>query len=452
MMNDFHAWLGTETEFQHLKAWRSWFTRLSEKEMATALSTLETERFRTVVKQMPDVVLSRVFPRLTPERRYLAWKSMDTHRFVGFYGLLRPKEQAAFFRLLSREEKDRLLALFQMKAPSYEAGTAGSIMSASYLHITPDVSAEQALQQVRLLKPDRRSLSYVYILNPEQIPVAVLTLHDLVMAAPDALVSTLADRPVLTVYDDEPVERALELIEAHDLVVIPVVNRLNRMLGVITHDTAMEVLRDSETEDMLKLVAVDTTEPKEAYFATSAFTHFRRRAVWIVTLAAVGIISGLIIHSYEKVIEKLLILALYMPMVADTGGNAGSQAATVIVRALALGDVNLRDWWRVILKECQVSILLALVLGILAVAKVAFLSWETELPAGFNLLAVAGVIALALTLQVITSTLIGATLPLVVKRLGGDPAVASTPAITTIVDITGLLIYFMLAVNLLSLT
>jgi magnesium transporter len=174
--------------------------------------------------------------------------------------------------------------------------------------------------------------------------------------------------------------------------------------------------------------------------------------VWIVTLAAVGIISGLIIHSYEKVIEKLLILALYMPMVADTGGNAGSQAATVIVRALALGDVNLRDWWRVILKECQVSILLALVLGILAVAKVAFLSWETELPAGFNLLAVAGVIALALTLQVITSTLIGATLPLVVKRLGGDPAVASTPAITTIVDITGLLIYFMLAVNLLSLT
>lgn len=149
--------------------------------------------------------------------------------------------------------------------------------------------------------------------------------------------------------------------------------------------------------------------------------------------------------QYVNAIEKLLILALYMPMVADTGGNAGSQAATVVVRALALGQISLRNWWRILWKETKISLLLAICLGILAFVKVLFLSWETQVPSAFRLPDIAFVISLALSLQVITATVIGAGLPLLIKRLGGDPAVAASPAITTIVDITGLLIYFTLA-------
>ena len=181
------------------------------------------------------------------------------------------------------------------------------------------------------------------------------------------------------------------------------------------------------------------------YSGTTVWQHFKKRVVWIASLAIVGLISGMIVHHYEDKISALIILALYMPMVADTGGNAGSQAATVIVRALALGQVTVRNWFRILFKEARISVLLSIVLGIIAFGKILFLSWETEVPEKLSLLYLATGISLALSLQVISATIIGASLPLIVKRLGGDPAVAASPAITTAVDITGLLIYFGIA-------
>jgi magnesium transporter len=168
-----------------------------------------------------------------------------------------------------------------------------------------------------------------------------------------------------------------------------------------------------------------------------------------VGLAAVGILSGVIIHSYEEALDTLLILALYMPMMADTGGNVGSQAATVVVRALALGEITARSWFKVIFKEAKVALLIALCLGVFAYGKVYFLSYESDLPAGYTFGEVAFTISWALTLQAVSATLIGASLPMLVRWLGGGPAVAASPAITTAVDITGLLIYFGVATALL---
>lgn len=172
------------------------------------------------------------------------------------------------------------------------------------------------------------------------------------------------------------------------------------------------------------------------------WSHFKNRAVWIVALAALGLVSGMIIHRFEDTLTHMLILALYMPMVADTGGNTGSQSATVVVRALALREINLRDTLRVLWKEFRIAILLALVLGVLSWAKVMFLSQGAEIPPGYSLGGIAFCIAFALSLQVVSSALVGSGLPLLATVFKFDPAVVASPALTTIVDITGLFIYF----------
>lgn len=214
------------------------------------------------------------------------------------------------------------------------------------------------------------------------------------------------------------------------------------MVGIVTHDDAIEIIRAEQTEDMEKIMGILPGEEGADYNTTSVWQHFSKRVVWLVSLAAFGVISGIIIHRFENLLDQLIILALYMPMVADTGGNSGSQSATVVIRAMALKQFSPSNWIRVIWKETRVAFLVAICLGILAFLKVLFLSWETTIPSNFSLFQIALVIATALSLQVITATMIGAGLPLLVKRLGGDPAVVASPAITTVVDITGLLIYF----------
>jgi magnesium transporter len=262
------------------------------------------------------------------------------------------------------------------------------------------------------------------------------------MAEPASKVAQTMHRDFVFAYVDDDREKVAQQIEKYDLVAIPVLNRANQLVGIVTHDDAIDIIRAEHSEDMQKFMGIVQANEEFDYMGTSAFRHFKKRVVWVVSLAALGIISGLIIHRFENALEKLLILALYMPMVADTGGNSGSQAATVVVRALALGQITIKNWLTILWKEARISLLLAVCLGLLAYAKVLFLSWETEIPSAYSLPTIAIMISLALSLQVVTATVIGAGLPLLVRRLGGDPAVAASPAITTVVDITGLLIYF----------
>jgi magnesium transporter len=250
------------------------------------------------------------------------------------------------------------------------------------------------------------------------------------------------------VNDDQ--EAVARLIEKYDLIAVPIVDENNVLVGIVTHDDAIDIIRQEQNEDMEKLMAIAGSHEIADYLRTPWWKHFSKRVYWIVGLAALGLFSGMIIHSFEQTLMNLLILALYMPMVADTGGNTGSQAATVVVRALALGQLRPKDFLKVLFKELQVSLGLAAVLGLLSFGKVMYLSRGSEIPLGYSLTKIAFAIAVALGLQVITATLIGAGLPLLVARFKHDPAVVASPALTTIVDITGLLIYFCTAKILLG--
>lgn len=318
-------------------------------------------------------------------------------------------------------------------------------MNTDFATILNTMSVEQAIEKIRKDAPSKKMVYYNYVVDEQQKLVGFLTLRDLILANPKDLVADKVHERYVSAEVTEDRESVAQKIAKYDLLAIPVVNAQGQLAGIVSHDDAIDVIRAEHTEDMEKFMGIVPDDDGLSYLDTSTVQHFRKRIVWLVGLAAVGIISGAIVHAYEATIETLLILALYMPMMADTGGNAGSQAATVVIRAIALGEVKLSSWFKIIFKEIRIALLVSLCLGGLAYIKIYLLSTETTLPDGLNLSKVAIIISLALGIQVISSSVIGAGLPLIVKKLGGDPAVAASPAITTIVDITGLLIYFGMA-------
>jgi len=409
----------------------------SDYDRIDVMSQFPLDRQALILADLPITVQLSLFNAMSRKAFATIFEQMPTQAQVDFFQFLSKKAQTEILPFLSKSVRENILRL-----SAYPPDTAGGIMSLDYASVFERMTCAEAIAKVRADAPSKKLVYYAYVVNDEQTLLGFVTLKDLIMAEPSQMIADVVHREFVFVYVDEDREEVAKKIEKYDLIAIPVVNRQMQLLGVVTHDEAIDIIRAEQTEDLEKFMGIAQRDTELNYLETSSWKHFQKRVTWVVTLAAVGIISGMIIHRYEKALEKMLILALYMPMVADTGGNVGSQAATVIVRALALGEFSVSAWLKVIWKETKVSSLLALCLGVLAFAKVLFLSWETEIPAEYSLVKIAFVISLALSLQVITATLIGAALPLIVKAFGGDPAVAASPAITTVVDITGLLIYF----------
>jgi magnesium transporter len=409
----------------------------SDYDRIDVMSQFPLDRQALILADLPITIQLSLFNAMSRKAFATIFEQMPTQAQVDFFQFLSKKAQTEILPFLSKSVRENILRL-----SAYPPDTAGGIMSLDYASVFERMTCAEAIAKVRADAPSKKLVYYVYVVNDEQTLLGFVTLKDLIMAEPSQMIADVVHREFVFVYVDEDREEVAKKIEKYDLIAIPVVNRQMQLLGVVTHDEAIDIIRAEQTEDLEKFMGIAQRNTELNYLETSSWKHFQKRVTWVVTLAAVGIISGMIIHRYEKALEKMLILALYMPMVADTGGNVGSQAATVIVRALALGEFSVSAWLKVIWKETKVSSLLALCLGVLAFAKVLFLSWETEIPAEYSLVKIAFVISLALSFQVITATLIGAALPLIVKAFGGDPAVAASPAITTVVDITGLLIYF----------
>ncbi|QQE11065.1 magnesium transporter [Planctomycetota bacterium] len=352
---------------------------------------------------------------------------------------------------LDEDVKNRLLPLVARadredirRLASYEEGTTGAIMSSDYASARPEWTVKETINDLRLRAPDRETIYYVYVIDSKRKLVGFVELKDLIRANPRQLVEEVMKSEVIQVYVDTDQEETAKLIEKYDVIALPVVDANHELVGIVTYDDAIEVIRQEQTEDIEKLMAIGGGHEAGTYLKTNAVRHFNKRVYWIVGLAALELVSGLVIHSFEDALKTLVILALYMPMITDTGGNTGSQSATVVIRALALGEIkpNVMSVLKVLKKELIVAGMMAVVLMVLSFGKVWFLSYKAILPGEFTLFGVGSVIALALGIQVLSSTLIGALLPMIAARGKLDPAVVASPALTTMVDITGLLIYF----------
>ncbi len=314
-------------------------------------------------------------------------------------------------------------------------------MTSDYATLPPDITAQQAIDKLRKEAPDKETIYYCYVVDEQRRLLGFVSLKDLILAKPDTLVKEIMNKDLIYAHVLDDQEEVARKIQKYDLIALPVVNGNDALVGIITYDDAMDIITQEHTEDMEKLMAITGEHEAAAYMKTPVIEHFKNRCGWLIFLALLGFVSGFIVQKFENVIMQFTILATFMPMLADTGGNTGSQSATLVIRALALKEITPRDFLRVIYKEFNISLLLGIALAFVAILRVYFYALTTptyHLP----LTKIGMAVGVALSLQVISSTLIGAILPLIAARFKTDPAVVASPALTTIVDITGLFIFF----------
>lgn len=430
-------------------------------EMFEELPTMDVAEFMEE-KSIPEVIdffkkldpkdQGRIFSDFSQELQVELFHALNKRTFANLFGQMFSDIRADLYQKLSKEDQIELLPYLDKKVredviilSAYPPDTAGGIMTTDFATIFADMTAEEALGKIRTDAPSKDMIYYIYVVDHSMVMKGLVTLKDLVMSEPVTKVTEILNEFFVYAEVNEDRESVAQKIEKYDLIAVPILNSLNQLVGIVSHEEAIDIIRKEETEDLEKLMGIMPSGNDDEYLVTSSFHHFKKRVVWLVSLAAIGIISGMIINEYQHVLEKFIILAMYMPMMAATGGNTGSQAATVVIRALSLGEISDKDWLQIVFKECKISFMLSACVAILTYFKIAFLSFHSLLPASFTMSYLGMVISIAIAIQVVSSAVIGAGLPLIVRRLGGDPAVVASPAITTIVDITGLLIYFAVA-------
>lgn len=423
---------------------------------ADFVAALDPAEIRELLDRIDPFLAAAIFTHFDVDTQEEVAGGMDRQEAARILAHMSSDDRIEVFRRLTKRQQEAVLPAMgdedredMRHLASYEPGTAGAVMNSDYVALRPYFTVDEAITKMRQEAPDKETIYYAYVIDGQGRLIGFVSLKALILASPDRRIESIMHRDVIFVRTSDRREEAAKKISRYDLLALPVVGPDDTLVGIITHDDAIDIIHREHTESFEKHMAI-TGGYEGLYLKTSAWRHFRRRVSWIAGLAALGFTTGYVIHSYEATIFNLVILTFYIPMLADTGGNAGSQTAAVVIRALTHQEIVPRDALKVFFKEFQVSIMLAAILGAMAFAKVIFLSYGSELPVTHPLYVVAAVIALALGVQVITSTFIGAALPIAAKRLNLDPGIVASPGLTTVVDITGLILYFTLAQVLLG--
>jgi magnesium transporter len=316
---------------------------------------------------------------------------------------------------------------------SYPPDSAGGMMTPAFVSMAPTLPADQAIVALREVAETAETVNYVYVVDPEDHLLGVLSLHRLVLGRPDAPVSELMYRDVSRVRVDADQEDAARLLTELNLLALPVVDAEDRIVGIITADDVADVLEEEATEDMERLGG--SAPLSEPYLRASPFLLFRKRIVWLLVLFMAQFLTLEIYDHYDPLAQEMLILTLFVPILIGTGGNVGSQTVTTVIRAMALGEAGPRNVVRILSKELVTGISLGVVMGGLMFARGA---WKGGTEFGLT-------VGLTVLVLVVWAAVIGAMLPLALSKLRVDPAVVSAPLITSVIDGTGLVIYFSLA-------
>ena len=335
--------------------------------------------------------------------------------------------------LKNTDAKDRHLINQLLKYPD---NSAGSIMTTEYVDLEKNMRVSEAIEQIRNTGKDKENIYTCYITDEQGKLEGVLSLKELIAKKDDTVIEDIMNRNFVSVQTNDDQEAVADMFKKYDLIVMPVTDHENRLLGIITIDDVMDVVEQEVTEDFHKMAGI-TAPAEETYLKTNVFTMAKQRIGWLAVLMISDTISGNIIQGYEKVLAQSIILTAFIPMLMSTGGNVGSQSSTVVIRSLALGEISPKDAFKVLKKEFSISIMVSIVLAILNFIRLITLE-------KINLM-IALTVSVTLVFTVIVSKIVGALLPLGAKLIKADPAVMATPLITTISDAVTLIIYFKFA-------
>ena len=419
--------------------------------IAELLSTLSSEEIWTVLRHADKPLHAEIFSYLDADLQVKILGILNRDDVANLLTDMSPDDRTDLFKRLPETLFESVLPALARadredirRLSAYEEGTAGAVMTSDYATLTPKLTTAQAIEHLREVAPDSETIYYAYVLGERRQLLGFVSLKSLIVAKRTARVDEIMHPDVICARVEDDQEDVARKIQKYGLLALPVINDQDALVGIVTHDDAIDIITQEHTEDMEKMMAIGGSHEDAVYMKTTVWTHFKNRYPWVIGLAILGLLSGFIVQHFEGLLMQFAILAMFMPMLADTGGNTGSQSASLVIRALALKEVSPKDIFRILTKEFRVALLLALLLGMIAFGRVFFFGGGSSIPNNFSLIRIACAISLALGLQVVTSTLIGALLPLGAAKMKLDPAVVASPALTTIVDVTGLLIYFMI--------
>ncbi len=367
---------------------------LSDKEITKMMNELFVDDAVDMLEELPANMVSRVLKNTSPELR---------------------------------GEINRLL--------KYPHDSVGSIMTSEWVSIHSHWTVERSVSYIRQTGIDKETVYVIYVTDPRKVLCGIVELKDLLFAEPTDLISEIMDTSLICVLTTDDKETAASLISKYDLLALPVTDSENRLVGIITVDDAVDVIHEEATEDIEMMAAITPTD--KPYLKTGVFATWRKRIPWLLLLMISATFTGTIISYYESALGHLVILTAFIPMLMDTGGNAGGQASVTVIRGLSLGELKMGNILRILWKEFRVSLLCGLTLSTVVFAKA--MLWDQ------TSLSIAAVISATVFITVVVAKLVGCSLPILAKRVGFDPAVMASPFITTIVDAVALLIYFSIA-------
>ena len=421
---------------------------MNEVDIAAFIEELDSEKTVVVYRMLPKELASDVFACLPVEKQEHIINSITDYELSAIVNdlfvddavdMLEELPANVVKRVLKNSTPDTRKLINQFL--KYPEGSAGSIMTAEYVGLKKRMTVEEAFAYIRRHGVDKETIYTCYVMDAKRALEGVVTVKDLLMHPYEEVIGNIMDSHVIKAVTTDDQEEVAESFRKYDLLSLPVVDHENRLVGIVTVDDAVDVMEQEATEDFEKMAAMAPSE--KPYLKTGVFSLARHRIVWLLVLMISGMITGGILGRYEAAIAAMPLLVTFIPMLTDTGGNAGSQSSTLVIRGLAVNEITLRDFPRVLWKELRVSLLVGVVLSAVNFVRLILTYPGSEM--------VALTVALTMLCTVIVAKTIGGVLPLIAKACRMDPAIMASPLITTIVDAVSLVIYFAVAHRLLPL-
>jgi magnesium transporter len=430
-------------------ALRDFFVDHHPRRLAEIIEDLETEDGDALFRILPPRNRADVFSYLEEGRQVRLVRAMPPKEAAELLHLMSHDERADLVNRLGEDIVDPVLPFLAQaeredirRLASYDTGTAGAAMTTDYVTLPPHITVREALELIRHEAPDRETIYYCYVVDHKRRLIGFVSLKKLILSRRSAIIEDIMQHDVIFARVDEDQETVARQIDKYDLIALPVVDLSDMLVGIITHDDAMDILRQEQTEDMLAFGGVSTRDEsnQETYWQARLVEGVRRRIGWLLFLFLAGTLTKYVSHFFKGVQIAIPDLIDFIPLMIGTGGNAGSQTVGTIIRGIALGEIQGSHTARVLLREGLTGLLLGIVLGGLGFLYTWFLHGSP---------AFAAVIGLAILFICVWANSVGAIVPLLARRLGIDPAVVSAPLISTLVDATGLVIFYTVAIVIL---
>lgn len=369
-------------------------TALSDKEAAGIIDNLMADDATDLLEEMPANIVKKLLANASPE---------------------------------TRRDINHLLR--------YPEDSAGSIMTVEYVDLKEDITVQEAIERIRRVGVDSETINICYVLDRKRTLVGTVALRYLLLSPPDAVIGDIMNENIISLHTLMDQEEVARQFKKYDFTSMPVVDNEDRLVGIITVDDVVDILEEETTEDIEKMAAIVPSD--KPYMKTGVIESWKKRIPWLLLLMISATFTGKIISSFEDALSRYVVLTAFIPMLMDTGGNAGGQASAVIIRGLSLDEIQFSDWLTVVWKEIRTAVLCGLTLAVCNIVKMLVIERVS--------IWVALVVSVTLFLAVIVAKIVGSTLPMIARKIGMDPAVMASPFITTIVDAISLLIYFRIA-------